>query len=213
MNAESVVYLVEDDDAVRESLSLVLKAAGFSVEAFASAEGFLQTGFSEGFSEGPTCLVLDIRLPAQSGLDLQETIGVKGANIPIVFITGHGDVPMARRALRSGAIDFIQKPIDDTVLIAAVQQALGKSHLAQEDAKVRAELEKRLKTLTPRERDVMDLVVTGAPNKTVASELGISPRTVEIYRRKVMEKMRAETLPDLVRLAERIVRKNTNASA
>lgn len=210
MTDNAIVFLVEDDEAVRKSLSLVLKTAGFAVESFSCAESFVEAGVAKGAVREPHCLVLDVRLPAQSGLDLQEAIVGQGIDMPIVLITGHGDVPMARRALKAGAIDFIQKPIDDTVLISAVHQALEKSRVGREEARSLAEMQNRLKTLTPRERNVMDLVVAGAANKAVAADLGISPRTVEIYRRRVMEKTRARTLPDLVRLAERFTRGNAN---
>ncbi len=195
---ESRVYLVEDDDAVRDAVSLLLRSAQLHVEAFADAETFLAS-YSPDI---PACLVLDARLPKMSGLELQEHVKAAGWNLPIVLVTGHGDVPMATRALKAGAVDFIQKPIDDQILLSSISMALK---LAEETADAEArrmKIEARLGLLTPRERQVMELIVGGASNKVVASELGISHRTVEIYRRNVMEKLDARSLPDLVRMAD-----------
>jgi two-component system response regulator FixJ len=196
---DGAVYLVEDDEAVRDAISLVLRTAGLRVQAFPTAESFLDAYVPGG---EPEVLVVDVRLPKMSGLDLQNRLTDSGCNAPIVLISGHGDVPMARQALKAGALDFIQKPIDDKVLLATIAQGMriasdNKSRAAQLE-----EIERRLQTLTAREREVMDHVVAGASNKAVAAQLGISPRTVEVYRKRVMEKMRVRTLPDLVRLAE-----------
>jgi RNA polymerase sigma factor (sigma-70 family) len=196
---DGTVYLVEDDEAVRDAISLVLRTAGLRVQAFPTAESFLDAYVPGG---GPAVLVVDVRLPTMSGLDLQNRLADSGCDAPIVLISGHGDVPMARQALKAGALDFIQKPIDDKVLLATIAQGMR----IASDNKIRAaqleEIERRLQTLTAREREVMEHVVAGASNKAVAAQLGISPRTVEVYRKRVMEKMRARTLPDLVRLAE-----------
>ena len=197
--AEGTVYLVEDDEAVRDAVSLVLRTAGLRVLAFPTAEAFLDACAR---SVEPQVLVVDVRLPRMSGLDLQNRLAETGCDAPIILISGHGDVPMARQALKAGALDFIQKPINDKVLLATIAQGM---QIASESKSRSAQLEeiaRRLQTLTTREREVMNLVVAGASNKAVATQLGISPRTVEVYRKRVMEKMQARTLPDLVRIAE-----------
>lgn len=194
---EGTVYLIEDDEAVRDAVSLVLRTAGLRVQVFPTAESFLDVYVPRG---EPEVLVVDVRLPRMSGLDLQDRLA--GCEAPIVLISGHGDVPMARQALKAGALDFIQKPIDDKVLLATIAQGMRIASDNKRRAAQLEEIERRLQTLTTREREVMDHVVAGASNKAVAAQLGISPRTVEVYRKRVMEKMRARTLPDLVRLAE-----------
>jgi two-component system, LuxR family, response regulator FixJ len=196
---EGIVYLVEDDEAVRDAISLVLRTAGLHVLDFPTAETFLDACVRSG---EPQVLVVDVRLPRMSGLDLQNRLAEAGCDAPIILISGHGDVPMARQALKAGALDFIQKPINDKVLLATIAQGM---QIASESKSRSAQLEeivRRLQTLTMREREVMNLVVAGASNKAVATRLGISPRTVEVYRKRVMEKMQARTLPDLVRIAE-----------
>jgi RNA polymerase sigma factor (sigma-70 family) len=196
---ESTVYLIEDDEAVCDAVSLVLRAAGLHVQAFPTAEAFLDAYVRGG---EPEVLVVDVRLPRMSGLDLQNRLVNSGCDVPIILISGHGDVPMARQALKAGALDFIQKPINDKVLLATIAQGMQIASDSKSQSARLEEIARRLQTLTTREREVMNLVVAGASNKTVAMQLGISPRTVEVYRKRVMEKMQVRTLPDLVRIAE-----------
>jgi len=190
------VFIVDDDAAVRDALKFLLRSVGHPVEAFASAVDFLAAYRDD----RPGCLVLDIRMPGMSGLELQAQLNERRSMLPIIFITGHGDVPMAVEAMQSGAMDFIQKPFRDQDLIDRINQALEK------DAKNRASLgeltliRERLTSLTPREREVMDLVVHGKANKVIAGDLDLSQRTVEIHRSRVMEKMLATSLAHLVRM-------------
>lgn len=197
--AEGRIYLVEDDEAVRDAVSLVLRTAGLDVRAFPTAEAFLD---AHAPTDEPEVLVVDVRLPKMSGLELQNRLARSGCDAPVILITGHGDIPMATQALKAGALDFIQKPINDTVLLASIAEGMQRAG-DRKDRKARLkDFARRLQSLTMREQEVMKLVVAGASNKFVAAELGISPRTVEVYRKRVMEKMRARTLPDLVRIAE-----------
>lgn len=198
MSSDPFVYLVEDDDPTREALAFVMRAAGLTVQAHTSAEELL-AGYDP---STPHCVVADIRLPGISGLELQERLRVENTDLPFILITGHGDVPLATRAFKAGAIDFIEKPVDAAVLLAAVEKAFSIARGAVSERERRTRVGRRLATLTPREREVMERIVVGSTNKLVAAELGISPRTVEIYRRRVMEKMQARTLPDLVRMSE-----------
>jgi two-component system response regulator FixJ len=190
------VLIVDDDAAVRDSLKFLMRSVGHPVEAFASAQEFLDAYRDD----RPGCLVLDIRMPGMSGLELQDQLVERRAIVPIIFITGHGDVPMAVEAMQAGAMDFIQKPFRDQDLLDRINQALEK------DAKNRAALGEikllrdRLASLTPREREVMDLVVHGKANKVIAGDLELSQRTVEIHRARVMEKMLASSLAHLVRM-------------
>ncbi|MGZ9103817.1 MAG: response regulator transcription factor [Rhodoplanes sp.] len=196
---DGTVYLVEDDEAVRDAVSLVLRTAGLHVLDFPTAEAFLDAYVRGG---EPEVLVVDVRLPRMNGLDLQNRLADSGCDAPIILISGHGDVPMARQALKAGALDFIQKPINDKILLATIAQGMQIAFDSKSRTAQREEIVRRLQTLTTREREVMDLVVAGASNKAVAAQLGISPRTVEVYRKRVMEKMQARTLPDLVRIAQ-----------
>ena len=201
--AEGRVYLIEDDEAVRDAISLVLRTAGLDVQACSSAEAFLDVYTP---ADAPEVFVVDVRLPKMSGLELLNRLTASGGEPPVILITGHGDVPMATQALKAGALDFIQKPVDDTVLLASVAQGMQRA-CDRKDRQARLkDLTRRLQSLTAREREVMALVVAGASNKCVAAQLGISPRTVEVYRKRVMEKMRVRTLPDLVRIAETLTR-------
>lgn len=197
--AEGQVYLVEDDEAVRDAISLVLRTAGLNVHTYATAEAFLAAYAP---SEEPEVFVIDVRLPKMSGLDLQGRLAKENSDAPVILITGHGDVPMATQALKAGGMDFIQKPIDDRVLLASIAEGMQRARERKERAARVKDLAKRFQSLTEREQEVMTLVVAGASNKAVAAELGISPRTVEVYRKRVMDKMQARTLPDLVRIAE-----------
>jgi len=190
------VFVVDDDDAVRTSLKLLLKSVGQPAEAYASAQEFLDA-FDP---ERPGCLVLDIRMPGMSGLELQGKLNEMHAMTPIVFITGHGDVPMAVEAMQNGAVDFIQKPFRDQDLLDRINQALEKDKENRAGLLARDEIRRRIGTLTPREHEVLDLVTQGKANKVVAGDLNVSQRTVEIHRARVMEKMGASSLAHLVRM-------------
>jgi len=193
-----MVFLVDDEPSVRRSLARLLASAGFVVEAFASAREFL----ARAPYAGPCCLVLDVRMPGLSGLELQETLAAAGRRMSIVFVTGHVDVPMSVRAMKRGAADLLTKPVDDKVLLAAIQRALAKDVAdLGEEARV-AEVRKRVTLLSPRETEVFALVVTGMLNKQIASALGISEKTIKVHRARVMEKMRAGSVAELVRLAD-----------
>ena len=192
----ATVFVVDDDDAVRTSLRLLLKSVGLPVETFASAQEFLD-GFD---AERAGCLVLDIRMPGMSGLELQQRLNEMHAIMPIVFITGHGDVPMAVEAMQHGAVDFIQKPFRDQDLIDRINQALEKDRDNRAGLRERDAIRHRMQQLTPREREVLDLVTQGKANKVIAGDLNVSQRTVEIHRARVMEKMGASSLAHLVRM-------------
>jgi two-component system response regulator FixJ len=195
-----VVHVVDDDPSVRDSLDLLLRSAGIHCESYPSAAAFL-AGHRRSH---PSCLLLDVRMPEMSGLELQPLLTQRGIDLPVIIVTGHGDIAMAVQALKMGAIDFIEKPCDDGVLLAAVEAALAEDGQRAGQSIQLAELQRRQSTLTEREREVMDLVVAGCLNKVVAARLGISDRTVEIHRSKVMHKMQAHTLSDLIRMAIRM---------
>jgi two-component system response regulator FixJ len=191
-----VVFIVDDDEAVRGSLRLLLKSVGLTPNAMGSAREFL-TRYD---STQPGCLVLDVRMPEMSGLELQEQLNLQGAVIPVIFITGHGDVPMAVEAMQAGAFDFLQKPFRDQDLIDRIQRALEKDRSNRTALTERSAIRDRLESLTPREREVLTMVASGKANKVMASDLGVSQRTVEIHRARVMEKMGASSLAQLVRM-------------
>lgn len=195
MSEISTVYVVDDDPAMRDSLRWLLESVDFQVHIFESATAFLD----EYKGNRPACLVLDVRMPGMSGLDLQDELVRRGVNIPMIMISAHGDVPVAVRALKTGAIDFIEKPFSDQLLLDRVRQALEKDQQASQTDEVKEAIRARTATLTPREREVMELVVAGNPNKAVASQLGLSQKTVEIHRARVMSKMSAGSLAELVR--------------
>jgi two-component system response regulator FixJ len=190
------VFVVDDDDAVRNSLRLLLKSAGLTTAVAASAEEFL----SNYDTAHPGCLVLDVRMPGMSGLELQHELNVRGATIPVIFITGHGDIPMAVEAMQHGAFDFLQKPFRDQDLLDRVQRALTRDTEYRARLRQTDRIRERLASLSPREREVLDLVTQGKANKMVAGELGVSQRTVEIHRAHVMQKMEAGSLAELVRM-------------
>jgi len=198
VNAEPTVYVVDDDAAVRNSLRFLIESAGFHVATFANAREFL-TGYE---GDGPGCLVLDVRLPGSSGLDLQQQLVAEGITIPVIIVTGHGDVPIAVRAMRTGALDFIEKPYDDQVLLDRIRHAVELDNRNRRDRAQRQDILARVALLTPREREVLDGVVGGSANKQIAGDLGISTKTVEAHRAHVMEKMRVESLAELVRLVQ-----------
>ena len=195
-NARPTIFVVDDDTAVRDALKLLLRSVGQAVETFGSAQEFLDA-YGE---DRPGCLVLDIRMPGMSGLELQQKLNEKHSILPIIFITGHGDVPMAVEAMQAGAVDFIQKPFRDQDLIDRINQALEKDGSNRAALGERNDIRRRLETLTPREREVLDLVVHGKANKVIAGDLKLSQRTVEIHRARVMEKMQASSLAHLVRM-------------
>lgn len=193
---QATIFVVDDDEGVRNSLKFLLKSVGLATRAFASADEFLAAYRPD----QPGCLVLDVRMPGMSGLELQQQLNVRGAVVPVIFITGHGDVPMAVEAMQQGAFDFLQKPFRDQELIDRIQRALesdtrNREALAEHD-KIRA----RLDLLTEREREVLGLLTSGKQNKTMAAELGLSQRTVEIHRARIMEKTGAGSLAQLVRM-------------
>jgi RNA polymerase sigma factor (sigma-70 family) len=191
------VFIVDDDRNILNAMQFLLKSAHLPCAVFASGEAFLES-FDP---ERPGCLVLDIRMPGVSGLELQERLRVAGSTLPIIFVTGHADVPMAVEAMQKGAFDFVQKPFREKDLLERIRAALTSNRRARDERARRAEVQARLRTLTTREREVMELVVTGKPNKVIAHELGVSQRTVEIHRARVMDKMQARSLADLVRMS------------
>ena len=195
-NQRPTIFVVDDDLAVRDALKLLLRSVGQSVETYGAGQEFLEA-YSE---DRPGCLVLDIRMPGMSGLELQQKLNEKHSILPIIFITGHGDVPMAVEAMQAGAVDFIQKPFRDQDLIDRINQALEKDSSNRAALGERNDIRRRLETLTPREREVLDLVVHGKANKVIAGDLKLSQRTVEIHRARVMEKMQASSLAHLVRM-------------
>lgn len=201
MSESRTVFLVDDDASVRRALTRLLKSARYAVQTFASAREFLE--FWRIRSEAAACLVLDVRMPDLSGLDLQRELQAANTVLPIIFITGHGDIPMGVKAMKDGAVDFLAKPVNDADLLKAVEQALAR---ARHDIAQRADLDEirgRIENLTPREREVMQLVVKGYLNKQIAFELGTVEKTVKVHRARVMDKMKARSLADLVRLTER----------
>jgi FixJ family two-component response regulator len=198
--ATPIVFVVDDDVSVRESLELLIRCEGWQPETFASAQEFL----TRPRVLAPSCLVLDVSLPGLNGLDLQKRVAVERTDMPIIFITGYGDVPTTVQAMKAGAVEFLTKPFSDDVLLSAIRQALERSRVALgHEAEIRA-LRDCYASLTPREREVMALVVSGLLNKQVGGELGISEITVKAHRGKVMQKMKANSLADLVKMAARL---------
>jgi FixJ family two-component response regulator len=195
-----IVFVVDDDVSVRESLEALLRCEGWQPETYASASEFL----ARPRVQTPSCLILDVSLPGLNGLDLQKRIAVERTEMPIIFITGHGDVPMTVQAMKAGAQEFLTKPFSDEVLLAAIRHALERSRVALGRGMEMQELRDRYGSLTGRERQVMALVASGKPNKLVGSELGISEITVKAHRGKVMEKMRADSIADLVKMAGKL---------
>lgn len=202
MNEPKKVFLVDDDSSIRRALTRLIKSAGYEAVAFASARDFLDSGRLT--DQALACLVLDVRMPGLSGLDLQHELQARNTVLPIIFVTGHGDIPMGVKAMKDGAVDFLPKPVKDSVLLNAIEQALARAAREQGERQEVEKLQDRLNTLTPREREVMSLVVRGYLNKQIAFELGTVEKTVKVHRARVMEKMQVQSLADLVRIAERI---------
>jgi two-component system response regulator FixJ len=195
MTEEALVSVVDDDAGVRDSIRLLLESANYTVKAFATARQFLDE------KRASACLIADVRMPEMDGLELQQEIGRRGSGLPVIIITGHGDVPLAVRAMKAGAVDFIEKPFDDELLLSSVQRAIEIGRRTRGAAAEAAAAERLIALLTPRERTVLEQLVIGRSNKVAAYELGISPRTVEIHRAHIMDKMNARSLSDLVRIS------------
>jgi FixJ family two-component response regulator len=205
MNAQdAIVYVVDDDPLIQEALDGLIRSAGLRVRTFASAPDFLRSHLSD----APACLVLDVRLPGQSGLDLQRELAQADVFIPIIFITGHGDIPMSVQALKAGAVDFLTKPFRDQELLDGIHKAIEQDRIARSERAHLAEVRAHFQSLTRREREVMQLVVAGRLNKQIASELGISEVTIKQHRAQVMQKMHAASTAELVRMDEKLHQTN-----
>jgi FixJ family two-component response regulator len=201
MTAPPTITIVDDDPGIRESLEGLLRSVGLQVKALGSVPEFVK----EGRPEGPTCLVLDVRLPGRrSGLDFQRELSAANIHVPIIFVTGYGDIPMSVQAMKGGAIEFLTKPFRDQDLLDAIQLGLARDRAWIENERATAALRARFETLTPREREVMALVVAGRLNKQIAYDIGISEITVKVHRSQVMRKMKASSLPDLARMADKL---------
>ena len=200
-NADPIVFVVDDDAAVRDAIKDLLESVGMRVETFGSGAEFL----AKHPTDGPCCLILDVRLPGMSGLEFQRELTEKAVEIPIIFITGHGDIPITVQAMKAGAVDFLTKPFRDQELLDSIHKAVDRDRQRREQTAEVTKLRQRYEELTPREREVMALVTQGLLNKQIAAELGTSETTVKIHRGQVMRKMEAESLADLVRMADRIL--------
>jgi FixJ family two-component response regulator len=195
-----VVYVIDDDESVRNGLDDLLRSVGLTVKTFGSTRDFL----SGARPDAPACLVLDVRLPGTSGLEFQRSLMSSGVHLPIIFISGHGDIPMSVQAMKSGAVEFLTKPLHEQALLDAIQAAVERDRARRDDAKVVAELRQRFDSLTSREREVLTLVIAGRMNKQIAGDLELSENTVKVHRSQITRKMRARSLVDLVRIADRL---------
>jgi RNA polymerase sigma factor (sigma-70 family) len=200
MSRAPVVFVVDDDPAVRSSLKFLISTVGLEVESFDSADTFLHRKPPD----APSCLVLDVRLPGLSGLDFQRELAARNIRIPIVFVTGHGDIPMSVRAMKAGAVEFLTKPFRDQDLLDAIRIALERDRARREEEKEVTELQQRFESLTPRELEVISMVVSGMINKQIAGQLGTAENTVKVQRSRAMEKMHAQSLADLIRMIEKL---------
>ena len=207
--SDAVIAIVDDDPSVRKGLSSLIRSVGLQVETFASAQEFL----ARPGAEAPSCLVLDLQLPGLSGLDLQKRMAEVGLEIPIVFLTGHGNIPASVQAMKAGAVEFLTKPFDEHDLLQAIQEAIERDRRTRQQHAEMRELQNRYESLTAREQEVMQQVVSGLLNKQVAAELNITEYTVKIHRGRVMRKMHAESLADLVRMAENLEIRSDKRSA
>ena len=197
--ADAVIFIVDDDSLIRDSLEQLVKSVGFKAETFSSAQAFLDTELPD----KPSCLVLDIRMPGLSGLDLQDELVKRGISIPIIFITGHGTVPMSVRAMKAGAVDFLQKPFEDQELLDIIHQAIKQNRQTRMELAEINKIEQRIKSLTLREHDILVLVTAGMLNKQIAYDLKLSENTVKTHRARIMRKMEVESLAELVRATEK----------
>jgi FixJ family two-component response regulator len=196
--ADSVVFIIDDDPLYRASAERLIRSVGFNVQGFDSARDFL----SSRRPDVPSCLVLDVRLPGLSGLDLQRELAEAGVHIPIIFVTGHGDIPMSVQAMKAGAVEFLTKPFRDQVLLDAIRQAIGRDQLARRQHARNLDFRRRYESLGPREREVFKCVVSGMLNKQIADQLGATERTIKFHRGHIMQKMQAKSVAELVRIAE-----------
>jgi FixJ family two-component response regulator len=199
-DSAAIVFVVDDDPSVRRSLKRLIKSAGFTVESFASAQEFLERPRPD----IPGCLVLDIHMPGVSGLDLQDELAAAEVNLPIIFLTGYGTVPASVRAMKAGAVDFLEKPVDDRALVDAIQHAVERNRRARREQAEIKEIQGRVDSLSPREREVFSLLLTGMLNKQIAFELGTTEKTIKVHRGRVMEKMQAGSMAELARLAGKL---------
>lgn len=197
---DSIVFVIDDDPSIRDAIESLIRSVGMHVQTFASAQEFMTCTRPD----APACLVLDVRMPGLSGLDLQRDLLDAGIRIPVIFITGHGDIPMSVRAMKAGAVEFLTKPFRDQDLLDAISQALERDRKLRTQHAEIAEFRRRFEQLTPREREVMELVVSGLLNKQIAARLNISEITVKLHRHQVMDKMKAQSLAELVRISEKL---------
>jgi FixJ family two-component response regulator len=196
--AESIVFIIDDDPLYRRSSERLVRSVGFSVQSFESARDFL----SSRRPNVPSCLILDVRLPGLSGLDLQRELAEAGIHLPIIFVTGHGDIPMSVQAMKAGAVEFLTKPFRDQVLLDAIRHAIGRDQVARRQRARNADLRRRYESLNPREREVFKCLVSGMLNKQIAVEIGTTERTIKFHRGNIMQKMQVKSLAELVRMAE-----------